>query len=316
MKIVISEFMNDDSIHKLRDNNNTVVYDPELYKNKSKLLNELKSANALIIRNQTKVDKDLLSSSTVLKVIGRLGVGLDNIDFQVINHKNIPVVSAKNANANSVAEYVISGMLYFYRPLDFASIDTKKGNWARNKHIGNEIHQKTLGLVGTGEIGHRVALRAKSFGMNVIGYDPFLSPLDFPISETGIELMDLDEVLQKSDFVSVHVPFNSSTKNLITKDSLSKMKSTACLINSSRGGIINENDLAFALKNKLISCAILDVLENEPPSENNMLLTLDNCKITPHISGLTEESQFRISNLIANEVTKELDNKVSIFRVN
>lgn len=316
MKIVISEFMNQESIKQLKYNNNEVIYNPDLYKNNNKLLDEVKSANALIVRNQTKVDDNLFDYADDLKVVGRLGVGLDNIDVKRANQEHISVVSARNANANSVAEYVISAMLYYYRPLHIASEDTKKGEWERKNHIGNEISKKTLGLIGVGEIGHRVALRAKALGLNVIGNDPFLSSHDFPISETGIELLSLNKVLLNSDFISIHVPLNNFTENLIEKKCLSKMKPSACLINSSRGGVVNEKDLAFALKNKIISFAVLDVLSQEPPKKNHPLLKINNCKITPHISGLTEESQLKISELITHEVKKELENEISTFRVN
>ncbi|HLU21237.1 MAG TPA: hydroxyacid dehydrogenase [Bacillaceae bacterium] len=315
MKIIITEFNWPSGNQLLQEKGWQVVYDPELWTNREKLQSELKDADAIIVRNQTKVDVELIQAAPRLKVIGRLGVGLDNIDLEATAQRGIVTVFGKNANATSVAEYVIGSIFQFSRKIRDASHDVKAGGWNRKAFTGVELFGKTLGLIGVGEISHRVAIRAKALGMNIIGYDPFVAPYDFPVMESGIELMEYEAVVQNADFLSLHVPLTRGTKNLINEHILHRMKSTSIIINSSRGGIINEFDLFHALKNNKIAGAILDVLEDEPPNENHPLLTLENCIITPHIAGLTEESQSRTSELVSKAVISELEGKVSLCRV-
>ena len=314
-KVVISELNWSNGNDLLEKSGCRVVYDPDLWKRIDELKLELKDADALIVRNQTQVNASLISEAGKLKVIGRLGVGLDNIHLSELQKRGISVVYAKNANAVSVAEYVLSAIFLTARRLEKASEDVKKGGWNRKLFTGKEIYGKTLGLIGIGEIGHRVAVRAQSIGMRVIGYDPFVSSYDFPIAETGIQLKGRDEVLAESDYISLHVPLTPETKYLINDRSLSLMKSNAVLINTSRGGVVDEHALALALETGRIAAAILDVLEQEPPSADHPLMRLDNCILTPHIAGLTEQSQERISQMIAEEVLRELNGVTSLCRV-
>jgi D-3-phosphoglycerate dehydrogenase len=316
MKVVITELNWPIGVELLKEKGWEVVYDPVLWKNRSKLRQELKLADAIIVRNQTKVDAELLGWEHQIKVIGRLGVGLDNIDLQTAADKKITVVFGKNANATSVAEYVIAAVFQSARLLQEAAADVRKGGWNRKKFTGTELAGKTLGLIGVGEIGHRTAVRAKALGMNVIGYDPFVAPYDFPIAVTGIRPASLDTVIEQSDFISLHVPLTAQTRNLINKETLAKMKHTAVLINTSRGGIINESDLDAALHKGIISGAVLDVLEQEPPDPSHPLLQMENCIITPHIAGLTEESQVRTAEMVSKEVINELEGRISLCRVN
>jgi D-3-phosphoglycerate dehydrogenase len=316
MKVVITELNWPIGIELLKTKSWEVVYDPDLYKNRNQLRKELRNADAVIVRNQTKVDAELLSWEHNLKVIGRLGVGLDNIDLQTAEGNKITVVFGKNANATSVAEYVIGAMFQSSRLLRDAASDVRMGGWNRKKFTGTEISGKTLGLIGVGEIGHRLAARAKMLGMHVLGYDPFISPYDFPISETGIELVSYERVIGDSDFLSIHVPLTTKTSNLINMQSFGRMKRTAVLINTSRGGIVNEYDLNAALQNGSIAGAVLDVLEQEPPAPEHPLLQRENCIITPHIAGLTEESQVRTAMMVTNEVINELEGRISLCRVN
>lgn len=316
MKVVIAELNWPVGIELLQSKGWDVVYDPDLWKHRGRLQEELKSADAIILRNQTKVDAELLGWEHRLKVIGRLGVGLDNIDLQSAAEIGIPVVYGKNANATSVAEYVISGIFASARWLQEASGDVRLGGWNRKKYTGTEVSGKTLGLIGVGEIGHRVAVRARALGLKVIGYDPFVAPYDFPVTETGIELVRYDRVMTESDYLSLHVPLTPATRNLIQLDSLGKMKSTAVIINSARGGTINEADLNKALQSGIIAGAILDVLDQEPPAAGHPLLQRKNCMITPHIAGLTEESQVRTAEMVSKEVIGELENRPSLCRVN
>ncbi|WAA09010.1 hydroxyacid dehydrogenase [Fervidibacillus albus] len=316
MKILITEMIREEGINELKNNHFEVHYDETLWENREKLLNQLPHFDALIVRNQTKVDKELLEVSSNLKVIGRLGVGLDNIDLQAAKNKGIRVVYAKNANATSVAEYVMTAILLSSRPLHLAHEDVKVGNWNRSLFTGKEISSKILGLVGLGEISLRVAKRAQAFGMTVVGYDPFISDYDYIFAETNVKkYSSLDNLLEVVDFMSLHVPLTPSTKHLISHNELKKMKKTSYLINTSRGGIIDEYSLSVAIKNGEIAGAYLDVLESEPIEPTNNLLTLNNVYITPHIAGLTKESQKRTSLLIAKEVGKILHGQMSLCEV-
>ncbi|MCM3761854.1 hydroxyacid dehydrogenase [Alkalihalobacillus oceani] len=305
MKVLIAEMIWQVGIDKLLAVAD-VEYDPTLWKNRELLLERVKDVNALIVRNQTKVDKELLRAGKKIQVIGRLGVGLDNIDVGEAKKLEKKIVYARNANAISVAEYVIGAMLDANRTLAKASESVKNGNWDRKHFTGEELYGKTIGLLGVGEIAQRVARRATAFGMNVLGCDPYFTPYDFPIAECGVQLTSFDNLLAQSDFLSIHVPLTPATTCLFTYSQFSQMKKTAYLINTSRGGIINETDLYRALLDHELAGAYLDVLEEEPPQHTNRLLTLKNAIITPHIAGLTEESQDRTSVLVAEEVINVL----------
>ncbi|KON88999.1 2-hydroxyacid dehydrogenase [Sporosarcina globispora] len=313
MKILITELIWKEGIEELINNGYHVDYDENLWRNREELLKKINNYDALIVRNQTKVDQELLAAGPQLKVIGRLGVGLDNIDIQSAKKMGIPVVYAKNANATSVAEYVLTALLSVSRPLHFADYDVRKGNWDRKTYTGLELAGKTLGLIGLGEISHRVAKRSLSFGMNVIGYDPFIADYDHIVSETGVQVKEsLADLLTESDFISLHVPLTPSTKYLISETELQSMRATSYIINTSRGGIVNERDLAAALRRGTIAGAFLDVLEMEPIHPASELLTCSNAVITPHIAGLTQESQIRTSILVAKEVGKVMKNQPSL----
>ena len=316
MKALITELIWNEGISELTRHGFEVHYDEGLWNNRAQLLQIVKEYDAIIVRNQTKVDQELLHAGTRLKVVGRLGVGMDNIDIPAAKARGIQVVYGRHANATSVAEYVLSAMLSANRPLYLADADIRSGNWNRKRFTGSEIANKTLGLIGLGEISHRVAKRALAFGMKVIGYDPFVTEYDHIVSETGIQLKDsLDDVLTMSDFISLHVPLTPQTHYLISEFELRKMKPTAYIINTSRGGIINEPALATALHSQTIAGAFLDVLEVEPISPSNQLLSCETATITPHIAGLTDESQIRTSVLVAKEVIKVVNGERSLCTV-
>lgn len=308
MKIVVTELIWEEGLEILRQFGET-VYDPDLWKSPI-LLPALADADAVVVRNQTRVDREFLAAAPRLKVVGRLGVGLDNIDIASCRQAGVTVVFARNANAISVAEYVFAAMLSFSRKLESATTDVKKGNWNRKMFTLSELYGKTLGLIGVGEIGTRIAYRAKSFGMKLLGYDPFLPPYETACTEFSVTMTSLEQLLTKSDFISLHVPLNDHTRNLISKERLAMMKSTAYIVNTARGEIINEADLYEALKKGQIAGAALDVMSKEPPA-GSPLLELDNVILTPHIAGLTEEAQVRTSVLVAREVCKVLEGQAS-----
>ncbi|MBT2642495.1 hydroxyacid dehydrogenase [Bacillus sp. ISL-41] len=313
MKVLITEVIWDQGITTLQEEGIEVYYDKDLWAKRETLLEIVKDFDAIIVRNQTKVDQKLLIGCTKLKVIGRLGVGLDNIDLVKAKEKGIQVVMARHANATSVAEYVMAAILSAKRPIHEANEDVKNGSWDRRKHTGEELYQKTIGLIGLGEIAHRVAKRARAFGMEVIGYDPFITEYDHIVSETGVRIKSsLEEILVNSDFISIHVPLTPSTKDLISTQQLKSMKPSAFLINTSRGGIIDENALCDSLMHHELAGVFLDVLESEPVDPSNKLLDFKNAIFSPHIAGLTTESQIRISLLVAKEVGKLLKGQKSL----
>lgn len=310
MKVLVTETIREQSLEELHPNCE-VEYDPELWRDRAALLEKAADAHALIVRNQTRVDGDLIAAANSLEVIGRLGVGLDNIDLEAARSGKVKVVAAKNANAVSVAEYVIAAMLHVSRDIFAANRDVRAGNWNRGRFTGSEVYGKTLGLVGVGQIAQRVARRAKDMGMNVIGHDPFVAPYDYPVTEIGVELTDLDSLLARSDFVSLHLPLTETTKGIFGTSAFEKMKTDAWLINTARGGIINEDDLAAALDDGEIGGAVLDVLSTEPVGSENPLLARDAVILTPHIAGLTRESHENVSTLVAREVANVLNGRPS-----
>ncbi len=315
MRIVVSEMMWPEGLDILKRSSD-VIYNPNFWSEPEKLRLAIAEADALIVRNQTQVDEVLLDQAKKLKVIGRLGVGLDNIDLLAATKRNIAVVYGKNANAISVAEYVIHAMLTVIRPLEQASHSVRQGQWDRRQFTGGELYGKTLGLIGLGEIARRVAGRANAFGMRVLGTDPFVTPYDYAVTELGIQIVSLDELLGQADFVSVHVPLTAQTRHLIDARTLSQMKPHAWLINTSRGEVIDERALDEALREGCIRGAVLDVLSQEPPPDDHPLLQHPNVLVTPHIAGLTEESQTRIAVFVAEEVLHVLAGRPSLCIVN
>ncbi|WP_052256801.1 hydroxyacid dehydrogenase [Salinicoccus sp. YB14-2] len=317
MKVLITELMWEDGIEELKRKGYEVDYDKELSRKRVELLKLLPGYDAVIVRNETKVDTEFLEAAKKARVIGRLGVGLDNINLQEAREKNIPVISARNANATSVAEYVMAAMLNASRRLEEADADVRQGNWNRKFFTGYELNNRTLGLIGMGEIAHRVAKRAKAFGMNVIGYDPFVGPFDHVVQESGIHpVRKLEDLFKEADFISIHVPLIKATKHLINRNNFPLMKPEVYIINSSRGGIIHEDDLVVAVEKKLIAGAYLDVLEKEPVEKHSPLARVESIQLSPHIAGLTVESQSRTAMLISEEVDKILNGEQSICKVN
>jgi D-3-phosphoglycerate dehydrogenase len=259
--------------------------------------------DAIIIRSETKLKGDIIEAATRLKVIGRAGIGLDNVDLPVATKKGIVVMNTPQENAIAAAEHTIAMMLSISRKIPQATSSMKGGQWEKKKFMGVELYNKTLGLVGIGVIGTVVADRARGLKMKVIGYDPYLSP---EVAEKkGVELLSLDELLARSDFISVHTPLTDETRNLIDKNAMTKMKKGVILINCARGGIINEKDLYEAIKGGKVAGAALDVFEKEP-AVGNPLLELDEVVSTPHLGASTGEAQENVAIAIAQQVVDYL----------
>lgn len=277
------------------------------------LLKRIKDYVALVVRSRTKVTKDVIENASILKVIGRAGIGVDNIDVDTATKHGIAVVNAPGASTIAVAELTICYLLNLSRDLISAHTSLKSKKWEKKKFMGIELYGKTLGIIGCGRIGTEVAKRAKSFGMKCIGYDPYLST-DIK-QKIGIDIVELDKLLTESDFITIHTPLTSETRNLIDTAEIAKMKKDVCIINCARGGIVNENALFKALKERRIKAAAIDVFENEPPFDSP-LLGLENLIVTPHIGASTIEAQFRAGKVIAEQVLKVLKGEKPDFIVN
>ncbi|MBY0421953.1 MAG: hydroxyacid dehydrogenase [Parvularculaceae bacterium] len=306
--IVISEFMDEAAIAAQLAGRD-VVYDPKLVDQPERLLSLLGDARALVVRNRTQVRGDLLAAATKLKVVGRLGVGLDNIDMAACRARDIAVFPATGANDVAVAEYVIAAALVLVRGAYAASADVALGKWPRNALIGGEVMGRRLGLVGYGAIARETATRARALGMDVAAFDPHL-PAGDP-RWAGASRLSLAALLETSDVVSLHVPLTDETRRMIDAAALSRMKKTAILVNAARGGVVDEDALAAALREKRLGGAALDVFEEEPLSaaQGARFAGIPNLILTPHIAGVTDESNVRVSRVTLENVVRALDGR-------
>lgn len=277
------------------------------------LLEEIKTAHALLVRSQTKVTREVIEQGKHLKVIGRAGVGVDNIDLEAATEKGIIVVNAPNGNVNSAAEHTMAMLMSLARRIPQAYNSLKNGQWNRSAYVGVEVKGKTLGVIGLGRIGTEVAYRAKGQRMEVIGYDPFFTKEK--AEAMGIQFGTIEEVLETADFVTVHTPLMDGTYHLIDEKALKLMKENAYLINCARGGIVDEDALYEAIVNKEIAGAALDVFENEPVTEHP-LLTLDQVIATPHLGGSTIEAQENVAIDVSKDVVGILSGKLAKHPVN
>ena len=259
--------------------------------------------DGIIIRSETKLKGDLIEAGERLKVIGRAGIGLDNVDLPAATKKGIVVMNTPQENAIAAAEHTIAMIFSISRKIPQATASMKTGKWEKKKFMGVELYNKTLGLVGVGVIGTVVADRARGLKMKVIGYDPYLSKET--AEKKGVDLVSLDELLSRSDFISIHTPLTDETRNLIDKNAFSKMKNGVILINCARGGIINEKDLYDAIGGGKVAGAALDVFEKEPAT-GNPLVELEEVISTPHLGASTGEAQENVAIAIANQVVDYL----------
>jgi (S)-sulfolactate dehydrogenase len=300
--ILISEFITSQALETLRSKH-SVTYEPELYKDRSALIAAVQNIEALIVRNLTQVNEEVLANASKLKVVGRLGVGLENIELPACAKRNIKVIPATGANAESVAEYVIGAAIALTRGFIPATNSTLKGEWPRPRFSSyHEFSGKTIGIVGFGSIGRVVAKKANAFGLKCLAYDPVLSGNEVALEGFQVPLLSLNALLSQSDAITLHLPLLPETKGLFNKDVLRQMKSGACLINTARGGIVDELALAECLRSGHLGGAALDVFSGEPAKDLSHLSGIENIILTPHIAGVTHESNDRVSQMIADEV--------------
>ena len=306
--IVISEFMDPAAVQDLAADYD-VLYDAELVQRPDALLHAAADCRALIVRNRTQVRGKLLEACTRLRAVGRLGVGLDNIDLEACRTRGIQVLPATGANDIAVAEYVIAGVLMLLRGAYHSTAAMLSGAWPRDRLIGGESHGRRLGLIGFGSTARAVATRAVALGMRVAACDPHLAADDAIWRTLGVECRELKPLLAESDAVSLHVPLTPQTRYLIDRNALSVMKPGAVLINAARGGVLDEHALADALKNGTLAGALLDVYETEPLHAGAGFDEVPNLILTPHIAGVTAESNARVSAVTAANVRRALEGK-------
>lgn len=304
--ILISEFMDAPAVRSL-ERRFDVEYRPALVDDPAALEAALPRADAWIVRNRTQVRGRLLAAASRLRVVGRLGVGLDNIDTEACGARGIEVIPASGANAVSVAEYVITAALGGLRGAYYSSRAVEAGTWPRQMlSQGREAAGKTMGIVGLGSIGVLTARKAAAIGMRVIAHDPFLPPGAEAWGHVEGPPRTLDELLAESDVVSLHVPLTPETRGLLGRERLARMKRDAVLINTARGGLVDEAALAEMLRAGRLGAAALDVFEKEPLPAGSALVGAPRLLLTPHIAGVTVESNERVSSLIAERVAEFL----------
>jgi len=306
-KILITEFIDSQSLQNINKKFD-VIYKKDAWQNKDFLEREIQKFDGIIVRNKTSLDKKILINASNLKFIGRLGVGLDNIDTEYCKKNNIIVQPATGMNSDSVAEYVVNSSLTLLKKTHIIKEQTLQGKWPRTSIVTKELKGKILGLIGFGDISKKVLNLVNVFDVTCIAYDPFLTSTQ--MQAENVKKVSFDEILNLADIISIHVPLNNETKYLFDRQAFIRMKKQPIIINSSRGGVINEKDLIDAYKNKYISGFALDVFENEPVNEafSNNITNDMNCILTPHIAGVTEESNVRVSNFIIDKTNKFFEN--------
>lgn len=300
MKVLIADQINEKGIDELKDIAEVVVQTnitPE------ELVDSIADYDGIVVRSRTKVTREVIETSSKLKIIARAGVGVDNVDVKAATEKGIMVVNAPESTSITVAEHTMGIILSLARKIAIADKSVKDGKWEKSKFMGSELSGKTLGIIGMGRIGSQVATRCKAFNMEILVNDPYIT--EDVAARLGAKIVDRDTLFKDADVISIHVPLTPETKHSINQEQFKQMKDTAFIINCARGGIINEKDLYHALANGDIGGAGLDVFEKEPPKDSP-LLNLDNLVVTPHIGASTREAQRDAAIIVAKEIKKVL----------
>lgn len=293
MKILISDPIAEEGINLLQKKGFDITVKPGM--SEEELIKTIPAFDGIIVRSATHVTKRVIEAAANLKVIGRAGVGLDNIDLDAAREKGISVFNVPGVTTISVAELTIGMIISCLRSIPEATLSIKSGKWEKKRFRGKELYGKTLGIIGLGRIGKAVAERALAFGMRVIAYDIV------PQESKGVSMVSLDELFQESDVISLHIPISTETRYLISEESIKKMKDGVVIINCARGGLVDEDALSSAMKSGKVSSVALDTYEKEPPM-GSPLLEFPNVVLTPHIGGQTEEGQARASVEIAEKI--------------
>ncbi|WP_395449564.1 phosphoglycerate dehydrogenase [Aminobacter sp. UC22_36] len=302
-RVLVSDKLSTTAVQIFKDRGVEVDYLPDLGKDKEKLLEVIGQYDGLAIRSATKVTEKLIAAATNLKVIGRAGIGVDNVDIPAASRRGIIVMNTPFGNSITTAEHAIALMFAVARQLPEANASTHAGKWEKNRFMGVEITGKTLGLIGCGNIGSIVATRAVGLKMHVVAFDPFLS--EHRAEELGVEKVELDELFARADFITLHTPLTDKTRNIINADSIAKMRTGVRIINCARGGLIVEKDLIAGLKSGKVAGAGIDVFEVEP-AESNELFGMDNVVCTPHLGASTSEAQENVALQVAEQMADYL----------
>ncbi len=312
MKILVSDPITQEGLDLLHSSGLEVDYIPD--GSQDEVNKSAEDAHGWIIRSGTKITSSNLELAKNLTVIGRAGVGVDNIDLISATRKGVVVMNTPDANTTSAAEHTVALMLTLSRNIHKGHSSLQKGKWERHKLVGNELNGKTLGVIGLGKIGNEVAKRCQSFGMKTIVYDPYANQVMF--ENQNIKFVDIDVLTSQSDYISVHIPLNKKTENLFDYKRLSMMKSSAMIVNVARGGIINEHDLANILKKKIIAGAAIDVFRDEPISNEHPFIGLKNILLTPHLGASTKEAKAGVSKIICMQLIDYLNNDKLVNAIN
>ena len=302
-KVLVSDKLSEKAVQIFRDRGIEVTFDPEIGKDKDKLLSVIGEYDGLAIRSATKVSDKVLAAAPNLKVIGRAGIGVDNVDISAASKQGVIVMNTPFGNSITTAEHAIAMMMSLARQIPEANASTQAGKWEKSRFMGVELTGKTLGLIGAGNIGSIVADRARGLRMKVLAYDPFLS--EERATKLGVTRVELDELLSRADFVTLHVPFTDKTKNILSRDAIAKMKPGARIINCARGGLVDEGAAAEALTSGHLAGAAFDVFAEEPATENP-LFGLPNVVCTPHLGAATTEAQENVALQVAEQMSDYL----------
>ncbi|ADO41202.1 D-3-phosphoglycerate dehydrogenase [Ketogulonicigenium vulgare Y25] len=302
-KVLISDELSDAAVQIFRDRGIEVDFQPKLGKDKEKLAEIIGNYDALAIRSATKVTEKLIEQATNLKVIGRAGIGVDNVDIPAASKKGIIVMNTPFGNSITTAEHAISMMMAVARQIPEASASTHAGKWEKSRFMGVELTAKTLGVIGAGNIGSIVCDRAKGLRMKVVAYDPFLT--EDRATQLGIEKVELDDLLARADFITLHVPLTDATRNILSAEAIAKTKPGVRIVNCARGGLVDEAALAEAIKSGHVAGAAFDVFEVEPATESP-LFNLPNVVVTPHLGASTSEAQENVALQVAEQIADYL----------
>ncbi|MCC5024863.1 MAG: phosphoglycerate dehydrogenase [Candidatus Synoicihabitans palmerolidicus] len=318
MKILVADKISAKGVAYLREQPGYAVV--EAYGSTPEQVLELvKDVHAIAVRSETKITREVLAAAPLLKVVGRAGVGVDNVDVEAATERGVVVMNTPSGNTIATAELTFTHLLCGARPVPQAAGSMKAGKWDRKAFAGVELFRKTLGIVGMGRIGGEVAKRAQAFGMRVVAYDPYLAPSRakaLQVEGVSLEGVSLDELLEQSDFITVHMPLTDDTKYMIDEAALAKCKSGVRLFNCARGGIIKETALIAALKSGQVAAAGLDVYEEEPLAEDSELRSLPSVSLTPHLGASTAEAQAAVGVEITEQITEVLSHGVIRNAVN
>ncbi len=302
-KVLISDALSETAVQIFRDRGLDVTFEPKLGKDKDRLLEMIGGFDGLAIRSATKVTEKLLAAAPNLKVIGRAGIGVDNVDTKAATSRGVIVMNTPFGNSITTAEHAISMLMSLARQIPQANTSTHQGKWEKSKFMGVELFNKTLGIIGCGNIGGIVADRAIGLKMRVIAFDPFLS--EDRAREIGVEKVELDELLARADFISLHTPMTDETRNILSAEALAKAKKGVRIVNCARGGLIDEAALAVALQSGHVAGAALDVYAEEPAQDND-LFGMDNVICTPHLGASTGEAQENVALQVAEQMSDYL----------